>query len=84
LGVISSIDKPLSPYGEAISDFINELDNKSQEDRLLFRSRVKDCTLDDLVKVSKKYLFGNSKKSVLAGESFKEEISKLGFDIKNI
>jgi Zn-dependent M16 (insulinase) family peptidase len=84
LGVISSIDKPLSPYGEAISDFINELDNKSQEDRLLFRSRIKDCTLDDLVKVSKKYLFGNSKKSVLAGESFKEEISKLGFDIKNI
>ena len=84
LGVISSIDKPLSPYGEAVSDFMNELDKKSQEDRLLFRSRVKDCTLEDLAKVSKKYLFGSSKKSVLAGESFKDEISKLGFDIKNI
>ena len=26
LGVISSIDKPLSPYGEAMSDFMSELD----------------------------------------------------------
>ena len=29
LGVVSSIDKPLSPYGEAMSDFANNLDRKS-------------------------------------------------------
>jgi Zn-dependent M16 (insulinase) family peptidase len=84
LGVISSIDKPLSPYGEAMSDFMSELDNKTQEERLLFRSRVKECTLEDLVKVSEKYLFNDSKKSVIAGENFTEELSKLNFDIKNI
>ena len=27
LGVISSIDKPMSPYGEAMSDFMSELDH---------------------------------------------------------
>jgi Zn-dependent M16 (insulinase) family peptidase len=84
LGVISSIDKPLSPYGEAISDFMSDLDNKTQEDRLLFRSRVKECTLSDLVNVSEKYLFNDSKKSAIAGENFINELTNLGFTIKNI
>ena len=84
LGVISSIDKPLSPYGEAMSDFMNELDNKTQDERLLFRSRVKECTLSDLAKVSEKYLFNDSKKSVIAGENFIKELTDLGFAIKNI
>ena len=84
LGVISSIDKPLSPYGEAISDFMSELDNKTQNERLLFRSRVKECTLSDLARVSKKYLFNDSKKSVIAGENFIKELTDLGFAIKNI
>ena len=84
LGVISSIDKPLSPYGEAMSDFMSELDNKTQDERLLFRSRVKECTLSDLVRVSEKYLFNDSKKSVIAGENFIKELTDLGFAIKNI
>ena len=84
LGVISSIDKPLSPYGEAMSDFMSELDNKTQDERLLFRSRVKECTLLDIAKVSEKYLFNDSKKSVIAGENFIKELTDLGFAIKNI
>ena len=31
LGIISSIDKPLSPFGEAMSDFTSSLDNKDSE-----------------------------------------------------
>ena len=84
LGVISSIDKPLSPYGEAMSDFMSELDNKTQDERLLFRSRVKGCTLSDLSRVSEKYLFNDSKKSVIAGENFIKELTDLGFAIINI
>ena len=84
LGVISSIDKPMSPYGEAVSDFMSELDHKKQKDRLLFRNRVKECTVSDLVRVSKKYLFSESKKSVIAGENFQDEIQKMGFKLKNI
>ncbi len=84
LGVISNIDKPLSPYGEAMSDFINILDNKDKEKRLAFRSKIINCSIDDLVEVSRKYLFNESKKSLIAGESYIEEIKNLNFDIKNI
>ena len=84
LGVISSIDKPLSPFGEAMNDFMGELDYKKHEDRLLFRSKVKDCTIEDLVYVSEKYLFNSSKSSVIAGEAFENEIENLGFTLKNI
>lgn len=84
LGVISSIDKPLSPFGEAMNDFMGELDYKKHEDRLLFRSKVKDCTIEDLVYVSEKYLFNSSKSSVIAGEAFENEIKNLGFTLKNI
>jgi len=84
LGVISSIDKPLSPYGEAMNDFSNTLDNKDKDKRLHFRSRVKDCTVNELVNVAGKYLFNESKKSLIAGESYIDEIKKLNFEIKNI
>ena len=84
LGVISSIDKPLSPYGEAMSDFMSELDHKKQAERLAFRSKVKECSIDDLVRVSEKYLFSNSKSAVIAGEPFESEIKSLDFKLKNI
>ncbi len=84
LGVVSSIDKPLSPSGEAINDFSNNIDNRDQTKRLKFRSKVKECSVDDLVRVSSKYLFNESKKSLLAGESYNDEIKSLGFKIKNI
>jgi len=84
LGVVSSIDKPLSPSGEAANDFSNNMDNRDQTKRLKFRSNVKECSVDDLVRVSSKYLFNESKKSLIAGESYNEEIKSLGFKIKNI
>ena len=84
LGVISSIDKPLSPFGEAMSDFMSKLDQKSQDERLHFRAKVKECKLADLVRVSEKYLFGESKRSAIAGQNYEAELVKLGFKIKNI
>ena len=84
LGVISSIDKPLSPYGEAMSDFISELDQKSQNERLQFRAKVKECKLADLKFVSEKYLFCDSKRSAIAGQNYEAELIDLGFKIKNI
>ena len=84
LGIISSIDKPLSPYGEAMSDFSMNLDKKDLEKRLEIRSLVKSCTIDDLINVSQKYLFNESKRSVIAGENYIEELKKLNFEIRNI
>ena len=85
LGVISNIDKPLSPAGEASSDFINLVKNKTQDHRLEFRARVKETTVKDLEEVVLKYFISNkSKKAVLAGESFKDSLKDQGFLIKVI
>ena len=84
LGVISSIDKPLSPFGEAMSDFMSSLDHKTQDERLSFRSKVKECTIADLAMVSEKYLFNGSKRSAIAGQNYETELKDLGFEIKNI
>ena len=84
LGVISSIDKPLSPFGEAMSDFMSSLDQKTQDERLSFRSKVKDCSLANLAMVSEKYLFNKSKRSAIAGQNYEAELKDLGFEIKNI
>ena len=84
LGVISSIDKPLSPFGEAMSDFMSLLDQKTQEERLSFRSKVKECSLADLATVSEKYLFNESKRSAIAGQNYETELKDLGFEIHNI
>ena len=84
LGIISSIDKPLSPFGEAMSDFSMNLDKKDLEARLRIRSFVKNCTLDDLINVSQKYLFNESKRSIIAGENYVDEMKKMNFVIRNI
>ena len=84
LGIVSSIDKPLSPFGEAMSDFSMNLDKKDLEKRLEMRSLVKNLTLNDLINVSQKYLFNESKKSVIAGKNYIDEMKKMNFEIKNI
>ena len=84
LGVISSIDKPLSPAGEAGNDFLNLIQGKSQDERLEFRARVKECSLSDLRNVASKYFDGNSKRGVLAGKGFQNILEEEGFKIKVI
>ena len=84
LGVVSSIDKPLSPVGEAKNDFNFNLENISTKERLEMRQRVINCSIEDLIRVSKKYLTGDSNKSILAGESYREEASSLGFTLKEV
>ncbi|EKO36290.1 peptidase M16C associated [SAR86 cluster bacterium SAR86E] len=84
LGVVSSIDKPLSPVGEAKNDFNLNLENISPSERLAMRQNVINCSIDDLIRVSKKYLSGRSKKSILAGQSFVDEAKKMGLKIKEV
>ncbi len=56
LNVISSIDKPGSPAGEAKSAFYQELYGRTPEYRRASRARVLDVTLDDLRRVAERYL----------------------------
>lgn len=56
LGVVSSIDKPGSPAGEAKQAFHNELFGRTHEVRQCFRERVLKVTLEDLKRVATTYL----------------------------
>ncbi|KPJ94979.1 MAG: peptidase M16 [Gammaproteobacteria bacterium SG8_11] len=55
LGVISSIDRPSSPSGEAKDAFVNELYGRTPEQRQHFRSQILTVTLDDLRRVANTY-----------------------------
>ncbi|MBB3046722.1 hypothetical protein FHR99_000958 [Litorivivens lipolytica] len=56
LGVISSLDKPGSPAGEAKRDFQNRLFGRSKAMRDALRQSIIDVSLDDLRRVADTYL----------------------------
>ena len=55
LGVISSIDRPSSPAGEAKDAFVNELYGRTPEQRQQYRAQILKVTLDDLRRVAETY-----------------------------
>ena len=84
LGVISSIDKPGSPAGEARADFNQNIRGIDQSKRKTFRNRVINCSVEKLVEVSNKYFTGEPKRSVISGKHFEKEINNLGLSIHNV
>jgi len=56
LGIISAIDRPDSPAGEAIKAFFGTLHGRTPEQRRRFRRRVLDVTLEDLQRVGETWL----------------------------
>ena len=56
LGVVSSIDKPASPAGEAKQAYHSELFGRSAEQRRAFRAKILTVTIADLQRVASTYL----------------------------
>ena len=56
LGVVSSIDKPGSPAGEAKGAYHSTLFGRTPEHRRAFRQRILNVKIDDLKRVAEKYL----------------------------
>lgn len=56
LGVISDIDRPDSPAGEAIGTFFSTLHGRTPEQRREFRQRILQVKLNDLQRVANSYL----------------------------
>lgn len=56
LSVISGLDKPLSPAGNAMQDYQNRLYGYTHELRREYRETVLQCTSNDLLRVAKSYL----------------------------
>ncbi len=82
LNIISSMDKPSSPSGEAKKAFYQDLYGRSYQARMAYRSGVLETTLADLREVAQKYLIQDKASyAVLTHEGVSEEASKEGFDI---
>jgi len=82
LGVVSQIDKPRSPAGEAKSDFHSALFGRNREDREKFRANILKVGLDDLLSVAKRYLKPeDASVGVVSQPSNKEKLQNLGLEI---
>ncbi|MDG1443899.1 MAG: insulinase family protein [Pseudomonadales bacterium] len=68
LGVISSIDSPASPAGEARQVFYNDLFGRSEVYRQQRRSELLKVTIDDVRRVAEAYLTGEPVDVVVTNE----------------
>ena len=85
LGVVSQIDKPRSPAGEAKGDFHNLLFGRTQEHREAFRAKVLSVTLEDLQRVAERYLKPEQASvAVISQQSQREALEALGLEIHEL
>ncbi len=85
LGVVSQIDKPRSPAGEAKGDFHSDLFGRSQSQREQFRASVLKVTLDDLKRVSASYLTADSASTaVITSAAHKKDVDSLGLVVHEL
>lgn len=85
LGVISSIDKPGSPSGEAKQAFHNLLHGRTLEKLQTFRQSVLNVRLDDLKRVTETYLRpDNASTAVITSTATLEQKGNLGLDVINL
>jgi len=85
LGVISSLDKPSSPAGEAKQTFHAELFDRTREKREDFRKHVLAVTLDDLQRVARTYLIEeNASYGVVTHAGNREAVEQLGLKIHTL
>ncbi|HEY5604221.1 MAG TPA: insulinase family protein [Gammaproteobacteria bacterium] len=82
LGVISGIDKPSSPAGEAKNAFQNTLFGRTPEKRRYYRSRILKVSLDDLKRVANTY-FDPAKAStaVITNATTLDQLGDLGMEV---
>ncbi len=82
LGVISSLDKPGSPAGEAKQSFHAQFTGRDDAIRIQFRKRVLATTADDLKRVANTWLRAeNANIAVVTGKHGEDEARSLGLDI---
>ncbi|MCK4586147.1 MAG: peptidase M16, partial [Gammaproteobacteria bacterium] len=84
LGVISGMDKPSSPAGEAKDAFHNELYGRTPEQRQKQRRRILDVKLEDLQRVGETYLTGEYSTAVITNSQQQDAAKELGLEIKTL
>ena len=85
LGIIASLDKPLSPSGEARSAFHNALYGRSPEQRREMRSALLRVSIADLQRVAGVYLLPERmRRAVVAPHGQAGVLEKMGFVVEKI
>ncbi|MBQ1494354.1 MAG: hypothetical protein IIZ37_05655, partial [Acinetobacter sp.] len=85
LGLVSGMDKPGSPAGEAITACYALLHARTPKFRKLLRERLLNVTLADLQRVAKEYLLERKPvRAVVAPFAKREELQNLGFEIQQV
>ncbi|MFP4695755.1 insulinase family protein [Thiohalospira sp.] len=85
LGVVSSLDKPRSPAGEARQDFHGRLYGRTPEVRQRFRDRVLAVRQADLERVAREYLAeGTASTAVVTGSFGAEAADELGLMVERL
>ena len=85
LSVISSIDKPSSPAGEAKKAYYSALHGVTPERRMAYRARLLDVNLDDLRRVANAYLLPEAASiGVVTHAGARAEVESLGLAIKQV
>lgn len=85
LGVISDMDKPLSPSGEARQAYHNGLYGRTLAQRRGMRERLLAVTLPDLLRVGEQYLGGkNGVTAVVAPAAKSAELEALGLALEKL
>jgi Zn-dependent M16 (insulinase) family peptidase len=85
LGVISSLDKPASPAGNAKQAFHNQLFGRTAEQRQAFRKRVLNVSVDDLKRVAREYLVDKPESvAVISSHENEKDCQQLGLELFNL
>ena len=85
LGVVSQIDKPRSPAGEAKGDFHSLLFGRTHDQRARFRSAVLKVSLEDLQRVASSYLKPElASIAVISSAANEDALKALGLEIKEL
>ncbi len=85
LGVISQLDKPRSPAGEARHAFYNRLFGRTPEQQARFRQRILSVTMDDLKRVAQEWLQPErASTAVVTSHDNRALVDGLGLEIREL
>ena len=85
LGVIGALDKPGSPAGEAKQAFHNALYGRTPEQQQGYRERILAVTIDDLKRVTEKYLkTSDSSVAVITNAAMLEQAGDLELEVHHL
>lgn len=85
LGIVSGMDKPGSPAGEAVKSCFSDLHNRGEAWQQKMRGNILAVTLEDLQRVATTYLKDKpSSKAVLAPYDKEEVVQQLGFKVAKV